>query len=73
MKKQIRYFVFRYKNEVVYQRFVTQKDYKGSKIDNTFSEIFKLNLKVRKAGIITQFLPVHKKHHVQFMFYDPTC
>lgn len=73
MKQQIRYFVFRYKDEVVYQRFVTKKDSKGLKIDNTVSEIFKLNLKLRKTGIITQFLPVYNKHHIQFMFYDPTC
>ena len=43
------------------------------KIDNTLSETFKLELNLRKAGIITQFLPVNNKHHIQFMFYDPTC
>jgi hypothetical protein len=43
------------------------------KIDKTVPETFKLNLKLRKDGIITQFLPVDKKHHIQFMFYDSTC
>jgi hypothetical protein len=77
VKKQIRYFVFRYKNEVIYQKVITdvekQKDSKGLTIDNTVSETFKLDLKLRKAGIITQFLPVDNQHHVQFMFYDPSC
>jgi hypothetical protein len=43
------------------------------KIDKTVSETLKLDLKLRKAGIITQFLPLDNKHHIQFMFYDPTC
>lgn len=55
--KQIRYFLFRYKNEVAYQRVITdvekQKDSKGLTIDNTVSETFKLDLKLRKVGIIT--------------------
>ena len=77
VRKQIRYFVFRYKNEVAYQRIISdvekQKDSKGLTIDNTVSETFKLDLNLRKAGIITQFLPVDNQHHIQFMFYDPTC
>ena len=77
MTNQIRYFVFRYKNEILCQKFVTnvelQKDSKGMKIDNTVSETFKLDLKLSKAGIITQFLPVENIYHIQFMFYDPTC
>ena len=48
VKKHIRYFVFRYKNEVAYQRVITdvekQKDTKGLTIDNTVSETFKLDL-----------------------------
>ena len=75
--KQIRYFVFRYKNEIVCQKFVTdvelQKNSKAMKIYNTVSETFKLDLKLIKAGIITQFLPVDNMYHIQFMFYDPTC
>ena len=43
------------------------------RIDNTVSETFKLDLKLRKAGIITQFLPVDNMYHIQFMYYDPTC
>jgi hypothetical protein len=43
------------------------------KIDNTVSETLKLDLKLKKAGIITQFLPVDNKHHIQFMFYETTC
>jgi hypothetical protein len=62
MTREIRYFLFRYKNEVVYQRF-----------ENTVSQQFKLDLKLREDGIITQFLPVDNKHHIQFMFYDPKC
>lgn len=77
VRKQIRYFVFRYKNEIAYQIVITdvekQKDSKGLTIDNTVSETFKLDLKLRKAGIITQFLPVDNQHHIQFMFYDPSC
>ena len=43
MMKQIRYFVFRYKEEVVYQKFVTdmkkQNDFKGKKNDKIATDV----------------------------------